>query len=151
VHADQSCVIYGRSDATINRHGLRMGTSELYAAVEALPAVQDSMAVDLEYLGRDSRLLMFIVMRDGHRLDDSMRASIRDAIKNRLSPRFIPDDLIEAPAIPRTLSGKKQEIPIRKLFLGQPIERVLNREAMANPECLEWYVGQAARMGRPTA
>jgi len=151
VHADQSCVIYGRSDATINRHGLRMGTSELYAAVEALSAVQDSMAVDLEYLGRDSRLLMFIVMRDGHRLDDSMRTSIRDAIKNRLSPRFIPDDLIEAPAIPRTLSGKKQEIPIRKLFLGQPIERVLNREAMANPECLEWYVGQAARMGRPTA
>ncbi|MCM5682769.1 acetoacetate--CoA ligase [Schlegelella sp. S2-27] len=144
---DGSCVIFGRSDATINRHGLRMGTSEIYAAVEALPEVLDSMVIDLEYLGRDSRMILFVVLRPGHTLDAALTARIRDAIKTALSPRFLPDELIQAPEIPRTLSGKKQEVPIKKLFLGQPIERVVNRDAMANPQCLGWYVDQAAHSG----
>jgi acetoacetyl-CoA synthetase len=140
IHRDGSCVIYGRSDATINRHGLRMGTSEIYAAVEALPEVLDSMVVDLEYLGRPSWMALFVVLRAGHSLDDATRRRIADAIKTAVSPRFVPDELFQAPEIPRTLSGKKQEVPIKKLFLGQPIEKVVNRDAMANPGCLGWYV-----------
>lgn len=144
IHPDGSCVIYGRSDATINRHGLRMGTSELYSAVEALPEVMDSMVVDLEYLGRESYMPLFVVLREGHALDAATRGRIVDSIKNALSPRFVPNDVFQVAEIPRTLSGKKQELPIKKLLLGQPLEKVINREAMANPGCLDWYVAFAA-------
>ena len=143
VHDDESCIIYGRSDATINRHGLRMGTSEIYNAVEALPEVLDSMVIDLEYLGRDSRMVMFVVLRPGLTLDAALQARIHGAIQQTLSPRFVPDVTLQASEIPRTLSGKKQEVPIKKLFLGQPLERVVNRDAMANPHCLAWYEAQA--------
>lgn len=137
------CIIYGRSDATINRHGLRMGTSELYSAVEALPEVLDSMVVDLEYLGRESYMPLFVVLRPGTALNDAMKDKIASAIRIALSPRFVPDAIVAAPEIPRTLSGKKQELPIKKLLLGQPIERVVNKDAMANPGCLDWYVAFA--------
>ncbi|MEY4316418.1 MAG: hypothetical protein RI902_226 [Pseudomonadota bacterium] len=135
-----SCVIYGRSDATINRHGLRMGTSELYSAVEALPEVLDSMVVDLEYLGRESYMPLFVALREGVTLDDAMKAKLNNAIKTALSPRFVPNDIFQVKEIPRTLTGKKQELPIKKLMLGQPIEKVVNIDAMANPGCLDWYV-----------
>jgi acetoacetyl-CoA synthetase len=140
-----SCIIYGRSDATINRHGLRMGTSELYSAVEALPEVLDSMVVDLEYLGRESYMPLFVVLRPGIALDAAMKTKINNAIKTALSPRFVPDDILEAPQIPRTLTGKKQELPVKKLLLGHPLEKVVNRDAMANPESLEWYLALAKR------
>jgi acetoacetyl-CoA synthetase len=145
VGRDGACTIYGRSDATINRQGLRMGTSEIYNAVEALPEVLDSMVVDLEYLGRDSYMPMFVVLRPGTALDEAMRKKINDAIRASLSPRFLPDDIFEVAEIPRTLSGKKQELPIKKLLLGQPLEKVVNKEAMANPGCLDWYVALATR------
>ena len=137
------CVIYGRSDATINRQGLRMGTSEIYSAVERIPEVLDSMVVDLEYLGRDSYMPLFVVLRPGVTLDDALRKRFNDAIRTSLSPRFVPDDIFQVPEIPRTLSGKKQELPIKKLLLGQPLEKVVNKEAMANPGVLEWYVALA--------
>ena len=144
IGADGGIVIYGRSDATINRQGLRMGTSEIYSAVEALPEVLDSMVVDLEYLGRESYMPLFVVLRPGVALDDALRGRINDAIKRSLSPRFVPNDTFAVAEIPRTISGKKQELPIKKLLLGQPLERVVNKEAMANPDCLDWYV-QLAR------
>ena len=140
IGADGGCIIYGRSDATINRQGLRMGTSEIYSAVEALPEVLDSMVVDLEYLGRESYMPLFVVLRPGVALDDAMRKKINDAIKTSLSPRFVPNEIFAVAEIPRTLSGKKQELPIKKLLLGQPLEKVVNKEAMANPGCLDWYV-----------
>ena len=145
INEQGGCVIYGRSDATINRHGLRMGTSELYSAVEALPEVLDSMVVDLEYLGRESYMPLFVVLREGFVLDDGMRQRLNGAIKTALSPRFVPNDIFHVAEIPRTLSGKKQELPIKKLLLGQPIEKVINKEAMANPACLDWYVALASR------
>ena len=145
IGADGGCVIYGRSDATINRHGLRMGTSELYSAVEALPEVLDSMVVDLEYLGRDSYMPLFVVLREGLVLDAALRQRLNDAIKVALSPRFVPDEIFQVAEIPRTLTGKKQELPIKKLMLGQPIEKVVNKDAMANPACLDWYVALAAQ------
>ncbi len=140
-----SGIIYGRSDATINRHGHRMGTSELYAAIEALPEVLDSLIVDLEVLGRPSYMPLFVVLRPGLELDDSLQARIKQAIRVAVSPRFIPDEIVQAPAIARTLSGKKQELPIKKMLLGQPADKVLNKDAMANPECLAWYADFAAR------
>jgi acetoacetyl-CoA synthetase len=143
IGANGGCVIYGRSDATINRHGLRMGTSELYSAVEALPEVLDSLVVDLEYLGRPSYMPLFVVLRDGVSLGDVLRGRINQAIKTALSPRFVPDAILQVQEVPRTLSGKKQELPIKKLLLGQPLEKVVNREAMANPDCLGWYVAFA--------
>jgi acetoacetyl-CoA synthetase len=142
---DGGCIIYGRSDATINRQGLRMGTSEIYSAVEGLDEVLDSMVVDLEYLGRDSYMPLFVVLRPGVALDDAMRTKIHNAIKTSLSPRFLPNDIFQVAEIPRTLSGKKQELPIKKLLLGQPIEKVVNREAMANPASLDWFVDFAAK------
>lgn len=149
VDEDGSCVIFGRSDATINRHGLRMGTSEIYAAVESLPEVLDSMVIDLEYLGRESRMILFVALRPGFALDEALKAHIHGAIKTAVSPRFIPDVTLQAPEIPRTLSGKKQEVPIKKLFLGQPLDKVVNREAMANPQCLDWYQAQAQAQATP--
>ncbi|AVP56572.1 acetoacetate--CoA ligase [Pulveribacter suum] len=139
------CVIYGRSDATINRHGLRMGTSEIYSAVEALPEVLDSLVVDLEYLGRESFMPLFVVLRPGCVLDEALQGRIRAAIRSALSPRFVPDAIVQVAEVPRTLSGKKQELPIKKLLLGQPLEQVVNRETMANPGCLDWYVAWAAQ------
>jgi len=133
------CIIYGRSDATINRHGLRMGTSEIYSAVEALDAVLDSLVVDLEYLGRASHMVLFVVLREGLTLDEALRARLMAAIRQALSPRFVPDAIVQATEIPRTLSGKKQELPIKKLLLGQPLEKVVNKETMGNPQCLAWY------------
>ena len=138
-----SCIIYGRSDATINRHGLRMCTSELYSAVEALPEVLDSLAVDLEYLGRESYMPLFVVLRPGMSLDDALKARIASSIRTALSPRFVPDEMLQVAEVPRAISGKKQELPVKKLLLGQPIEKVVNRDAMANPACLDWYVAFA--------
>ncbi len=140
VTPEGGCIIYGRSDATINRHGMRMGTSELYSAVEALPEVLDSLVVDLEFLGRESWMPLFVVLRPGVELDDALRAKINGAVRVALSPRFVPDQIYAVPEIPRTLSGKKQELPVKKLLLGHPLEKVVNRDAMANPASLDWFV-----------
>jgi acetoacetyl-CoA synthetase len=151
INPDGSCVIYGRSDATINRHGLRMGTSEIYSAIEALPEILDSMVVDLEYLGRDSYMPLFVVLREGAALDRAMEAKINKAIEAGLSRRFVPNEIFAVPEIPRTLSGKKQELPIKRLLLGHAIEKVINKDAMANPACLDWYVEFARTYAKRTA
>ena len=139
VNPHGGCIIYGRSDATINRYGIRMGTSEIYRAIETLPEVLDSMVVDLEYLGRESYMPLFVVLREGLVLDDALRVRLIEAIRTALSPRFVPNAIFQVAEIPRTLSGKKQELPIKKLLLGHPLEKVINKEAMANPACLPWY------------
>jgi acetoacetyl-CoA synthetase len=138
-------VIYGRSDATINRHGIRMGTAELYRAVEALPEVLDSLVVDLEYLGRESYMPLFVVLRDGVVLDEVLAKRIRDEIRTALSPRHMPSEIVQVRAIPRTLSGKKMELPVKKLLLGADPAKVMNRDAMANADCVDWYVEFARR------
>jgi acetoacetyl-CoA synthetase len=133
-------IVYGRSDATINRHGVRMGTSELYAAVEALPEVLDSLVVDLEYLGRESYMPLFVVLRDGVMLDQALQSRIVLAIRGALTPRHVPNDIFQVEAVPRTLTGKKLEVPVKRLLLGEASERVFNRDAIANPDCLAWYL-----------
>ena len=149
IDADGSCAISGRSDATINRHGLRMGTAELYAAVERLPDVADTLAVDIEDGQGGSRLLMFVKPIDGRRLDADMKARLGDAIRASLSPRFIPDDFIEAPGVLRTLSGKKLELPVKRLFQGWPLAKVINLDTIANPDLVPWYAAQAGAAPGP--
>ena len=138
-------VIYGRSDATINRYGIRMGTSELYRAVEDLPEVLDSLVVDLEYLGKESYMPLFVVLREGHSLTPELTAVIRERIKVALSARHVPNEIFEVAAIPRTLSGKKMELPIKKLMMGQLLAKVVNPDTMANPDSLAWFVDFAHR------
>ncbi|MFN4095765.1 MAG: acetoacetate--CoA ligase [Sphingomonas sp.] len=143
IGSDGSCTISGRSDATINRHGVRMGTAEIYSAVEQLPQIDDAMLIDLETAQGDSQLILFVVPADGCAVDAAMEAAIAAAIRTGLSPRFVPDRVIAAPGIPRTLSGKKQELPIKRLFAGWPVEKVVSPDASATPEVLPWYIEQA--------
>jgi acetoacetyl-CoA synthetase len=138
-----AAIIYGRSDATINRHGVRMGTSELYRAVEALPEVMDSLVVDLEYLGRPSWMPLFVVLREGLALDDALTQRIKQAVRQALSPRHVPDDVYQVAALPRTLSGKKMELPVKKLLMGADPAKVMNRDAMANAGSVDWFVALA--------
>ena len=137
-------IIYGRSDSTINRHGIRMGTSEIYRVVEEFVEVADSLVVDLEYLGRESFLPLFVVLREGgEAVPADLRQRLFHAIRTKISARHVPDEVFAIPEVPRTLSGKKMEVPVRKILLGHPVERSANRDAMANPASLDWFVGFA--------
>jgi acetoacetyl-CoA synthetase len=136
-------VIYGRSDATINRHGVRMGTAEIYRVVEDFDEVLDSLVVDLEYLGRESWMPLFVVLREGVALDESLERRIGERIRTQLSARHVPNAVIAVPEVPRTLTGKKMELPVKKLLLGMAVEKVANPDAMANPQSLQWFVAFA--------
>jgi acetoacetyl-CoA synthetase len=145
ITARGGAIIYGRSDATINRHGIRMGTAELYRAVEALPEVLDSLVVDLEYLGRESYMPLFVVLREGRMLDAALTKQLKESIKTVLSARHVPNEIFQVEAVPRTLSGKKMELPVKKLLMGTPAEQVFKLDAMANAGCVAWFVDFAAK------
>lgn len=136
-------MIYGRSDATINRQGLRLGSSEIYQAVEGLSEVLDSLVIDLEFLGRDSSMPLFVVLAEGETLDDSMKAKISGAIRESVSARFVPNEIIQIPEVPRTMSGKKLEVPVKKLLLGGDPANVVNRDSMVNPDSFDTFVDYA--------
>ena len=141
-------IVYGRSDSTINRHGIRMGTSEIYRVVEEFPEVADSLVVDLEYLGRESFLPLFVVLREGGAgVPADLRRRLFEAIRTKVSARHVPDQVFAVPEVPRTLSGKKMELPVRKILLGHSVERAANRDAMANPASLDWFVAFARERG----
>jgi acetoacetyl-CoA synthetase len=131
-----SCVISGRSDATLNRGGVRIGTAEFYAVVEAIPEVADSLVVHLD---RDDRLLLFVAMRDGAALTDELRARIVRELRTTLSPRHAPDEITAVPAIPRTLSGKKLEVPVKRILGGTPAEAAASRGSLADPSSLDAF------------
>ncbi|QIM47810.1 acetoacetate--CoA ligase [Pusillimonas sp. DMV24BSW_D] len=139
-------IIYGRSDSTINRFGIRMGTAEIYRVVEALPEVRDSLVVDLEYLGRDSFMPLFVVLDDGQVLDDDLKAQIKTQIRTKASPRHVPNEIYQVQAIPRTLTGKKMEVPVRRLLLGSPAQKVAHPDAMANPDSLDFFIRLAQKL-----
>ncbi len=141
---DGGCIIYGRSDATLNRGGVRMGTSEFYRIVEALPEVADSLVIDTGRLGQDGRLILYVVPAEGHELDDDLVGRIRSGLRSGLSPRHVPDEIHQVSGIPRTLSGKKLEVPVRKILLGTPVAEAADPDAMANPEVLSSFVPGAA-------
>ncbi len=141
-------VIYGRSDSTINRQGVRIGTSELYRIVETVPEVLDSLVIDLEMLGRTSYMPLFVVLREGSVLDDGLCDKIRQAIRTGLSARQVPDAIFEIAEVPRTLNGKKLEVPVKKILLGQPMEKAVNLGSVVNPAALDYFVGFMERVMR---
>jgi acetoacetyl-CoA synthetase len=142
-----SAVIYGRSDATINRFGVRIGSGDIYRAVEALPEVAESLVVGVERPGGDYYLPMFLVPRAGYALTDALRAAIRAQIATVVSPRHVPDEIVAVPAIPRTLNGKKLEVPVKKLLMGVPLEQAVGAGVVANPESLGFFVEFAQAHG----
>jgi len=141
-------VIYGRSDSTINRHGVRMGTSEMYRAVEGVADVRDSLVIDLENPDGTASMYLFVALEPGVTLDEALKERIRAHIRAVLSPRHVPDDIIAIPDVPRTLNGKKLEVPIKKILRGVSPEKAANRDAMANPETLDAFVELAAQLQR---
>ena len=132
-----SCVISGRSDATLNRGGVRVGTAEFYAVVEGLPEIADSLVVHLD---AGDRLLLFVALRDGGALTDDLRARIGDELRSALSPRHVPDEILAVPAIPRTLSGKKLEVPVKRILTGTPADEAASRGSLADPASLDPFV-----------
>ena len=132
-------VIYGRSDATINRKGLRLGSSEIYQAVEALGEVQDSLVVDLEFLGQESFMILFVVLTSKKFLNDTVTNTINESIRSGVSARFIPNQIVQIEEVPRTMSGKKLEVPIKRLLLGNDPNEVVNIDSMANPKSFDWF------------
>jgi acetoacetyl-CoA synthetase len=141
-----SAVIYGRSDSTLNRGGVRMGTSEFYRVVEGIPEVSDSLVVDTATLDGDSvgKLYLFVVLAPGRTLDTELERKIKAAVKSELSPRHVPDAILAVTAVPRTLNGKKLEVPVKRILLGAPPERVSSRDTLQNPEALDAFVAFAA-------
>ncbi len=130
-----TAVIYGRSDSTINRGGVRMGTSEIYSAVEGVPEVLDSLVVDV-----DGRMLLYVVLGEGAELDDALVGELRGRLREACSPRHVPDEIHALPEVPRTLSNKKLEVPVKKILLGAAPESAASRDSLANPEALDWFV-----------
>ena len=146
IHEDGSCVLSGRSDATLNRGGVRLGTAEFYSVVEAMPEIADSLVVHLEdEEGGAGELLLFVVLAEGVQLDDNLRRAVARELRTHLSPRHVPDALHAVPALPHTLSGKKLEVPMKKILLGADADEAAAKGALANPESLDAFTTYARR------
>jgi acetoacetyl-CoA synthetase len=143
-----SCIITGRSDATLNRGGVRLGTSEIYATVEDIDEVVDSLIVHLEDPeGGAGELVLFVVLNEGATLDDDLRAKIRSTLRRELSPRHAPDTIVAVPAVPRTRTGKKLETPVKRILRGAKAEDVASRDALLDPTAIDAFVEYAERDG----
>src|SRR3954468_7530778 len=139
-----SCVIYGRSDSTLNRGGVRMGTSEFYRVVEDSPDVVDSLVIDTSAAGVEGRLLLFVVLRGGAELD-TVAAELKTRIRSQLSPRHVPDEIRAIPEVPRTLNNKKCEVPVKRILAGVPVEKAVSDGALANPRSMEPFLALVTR------
>jgi acetoacetyl-CoA synthetase len=146
ITARGSCVIYGRSDSTLNRGGVRIGTSEFYRVVEDMPEVLDSLVVDTGQFGSEGRLLLFLVLRGGTHLDEPLRGRIRQKLRDELSPRHSPDEIHAIAEVPRTINGKKLEVPVKRILSGTPPDAAASRDSMSNPQALEFFVQLAERI-----
>jgi acetoacetyl-CoA synthetase len=147
ITARGTAIIYGRSDSTINRGGVRMGTSELYSAALAIPEIVDALAVDLPRAGTPGWLVLYVVLLEGAHLDDALSGRIKARIREDCSPRHVPDEITAVPAVPRTLSGKLLEVPVKRILMGADPATVASRDSLANPEALDWFVSQRAAVG----
>ena len=137
-------VIYGRSDSTINRGGVRMGTSEIYRSVLSLEDVLDALVIDLPREGTDGWMQLFVVLRAGQELTDELIGAIRRRLREDCSPRHVPDEVVQITEVPRTLSGKLLEVPVKRILMGTPAEQAASRESLANPAALDQFVAMAA-------
>jgi acetoacetyl-CoA synthetase len=138
-----TCIIYGRSDSTLNRSGVRMGTAEFYRVVEDIPEVVDSLVIDTSQMGVEGELLLFVVLREGVPLDDDLRKKIAGAIRTALSPRHVPNALYAIAEVPRTLNGKKVEVPVKKILNGAEPAEAASFDALANADALEPFIALA--------
>src|SRR5581483_12163192 len=141
-----SAVIYGRSDSTINRMGIRMGSSEIYRVVESLPEVLDSLIVGVELPHGKYYMPLFVVLRDGVTLDEPLKTRIKAELRSHISPHHVPDEILVISEVPRTLSGKKMEVPVKKLLMGIPTEKAISTDAMSNPSSIEYFFEVAQRV-----
>jgi acetoacetyl-CoA synthetase len=140
-----TAVIYGRSDSTINRQGVRMGTSEIYRAVLAQEEVVDALVIDVPRPGSENWMPLFVVLGEDAQLDDELVARIKRRVREDCSPRHVPDDVVAVAAVPRTLSGKVLEVPVKRILMGTPAEQAASRDSLANPEALDAFVALARR------
>ncbi len=141
-----TAIIYGRSDSTINRSGIRMGTSEIYRAVLSVDAVVDALVVDLPRPGTDGWMPLFVVLREGAELDQELSKEIARRVRERCSPRHVPDEVFAIAEVPRTLSGKVLEVPVKRILMGTPVEQAASRDSLANPAALDYFAEMAARL-----
>jgi acetoacetyl-CoA synthetase len=146
-----TAIIYGRSDSTINRQGVRMGTSEIYRAVLAEPDVVDALVVDVPRPGTEGWMPLFVVLRDGVELAGELSAAIKDRIRADCSPRHVPDEVFQIAEVPRTLSGKALEVPVKRILMGTRPEEAASRDSLANPAALDWFVQFAGNLSRSDA
>jgi acetoacetyl-CoA synthetase len=135
-----TAVIYGRSDSTINRGGVRMGTSEIYRALLSLDEIVDALVVDVPRPGTEGWMPLFVVLRDGEQLDDELIKRIATRIREDCSPRHVPNEVHQVDEVPRTLSGKVLEVPVKRILSGESPERAASRDSLANPGALDWFV-----------
>ena len=142
-----TAVIYGRSDSTINRSGVRMGTSEIYRAVLGVDAIVDALVVDVPKPGTEGWMPLFVVLREDATLDDDLRREIARRVREQCSPRHVPDEVFAIAEVPRTLSGKVLEVPVKRILMGTPPEQTASRDSLANPEALDWFVELAGSLG----
>ncbi|GAA1389733.1 acetoacetate--CoA ligase [Pseudonocardia kongjuensis] len=149
-HPEGDVSIHGRSDSTLNRQGVRLGSSDFYDVLETLPEIAETLVVGVEEPDDGYWLGLFVVPAEGHVLDDALRATVVDTLRSRLTPRHVPDEIIEAPGVPHTLSGKRLEVPIKKLLAGRPLEKAANIASVDDPDTLRWYAGFARRRARRT-
>ncbi|WP_370321646.1 acetoacetate--CoA ligase [Oricola sp.] len=143
-NAHGGAYVLGRSDATLNRHGVRIGSAEIYRTIETFPEIADSLIICIEEQGGTFYMPMFVQMAEGQALTDDLKKEIARRLRTERSPRHVPDVIVEAPEIPTTLTGKKMEVPVRKLLLGLPMEEVASKDAMKNPGALDWFADFAA-------
>src|SRR3712207_5611661 len=141
-----ACVIYGRSDSTINRGGIRMGTSEIYSAVEKVEEVADSLVVDVPREDGSSYMPLFVVLKEGAELDDDLKGRIKESIRENASPRHVPNEVFAVPEIPKTLNGKKLEVPVKKVLSGTPPEQAASKDSLSNPESLDRFAELAEKI-----
>ena len=139
-----TAIIYGRSDSTINRGGVRMGTSEIYRAVLALDEIVDALVVDVPRAGAENWMALFVVLREGADLNDELRGAIARRVREDCSPRHVPDEVFAVAEVPRTLSGKVLEVPVKRILSGTPPDKAASRDSLANPSSLDWFVELAA-------
>ncbi|HEY6731628.1 MAG TPA: acetoacetate--CoA ligase [Solirubrobacterales bacterium] len=141
-----TAIIYGRSDSTINRGGIRMGTSEIYRAVLGIEEIVDALVVDVPRPGTDGWMPLFVVMREGAELDEELPKEIARRVRQQCSPRHVPDEVFEIKEVPRTLSGKVLEVPVKRILMGTPAEKAASRDSLANPAALDYFVEMAKRL-----
>jgi acetoacetyl-CoA synthetase len=145
VTSRETVTVVGRSDATLNRAGVRMGSADIYAVIEQVPEVIDSLVVGVELPDGSYYMPLFLVLQEGEELDDELRAKLVGTLRSQLSPRHVPDEIVTAPTVPYTLTGKKLEVPVKRMLQGVPVDQASSAGAVAQPQVLDWYAEFARR------